>query len=516
MTRTWLRRWGLAGGILGLPSAALAQPQASGIAAYESLLTQGFFVLLLLFLGLVVWEVVENRRSSRSSLDIAKLAAAAAKKQSAAGAPSGSLAQLEAPPTSRPFAPPPPPPPPRQPAASEPLAERASPFAPPPPPPPPPVSEASNPFAVAPPPMDFGGSHSLHAEPTVAFAPSQDAGSSGGWADLLQRVRAGEPEPSAFPVASGPPVTEEESFSAIPPAPASPLASAGDFAGGVATGGLAGSSSEAWEALLKRTTSGESGKAKAPSADVGKISLNSSFALPSEPLASPPAQPSFPPASPGFPSPSGGALGSAPAPAPFGGFGLPANEEPQGGFPAPSSPGAFSLPSSTPTLADPNLGGALGGGFSFPSEPSGEGSPFGGFGGGFSAPPAASGSGGFEAPSFKLPGTAAPADDFSGGRGGFSLPSSGGFALGGSKSLDLGGVGQEAPSSSTLPLSDLFSSKPATGTPAFQLPSGGGSPLDFPPLDSDLPGPGMGRTISLDFAKGGGQQPPPPLPKTEG
>lgn len=466
-----------------LQTAAFAQAKPTGLAAYESLLTTVFFALLVTFAALVVWEVLDSRKASRSSLDIAKLAAAAAKKQSAAGAPSGSLAHLDAPPTSRPFAPPPPPPPPKQPAF-EASTENASPFAAPPR-----EEPANNPFA-APPTEMLGASSPGSLESTVAFSPTGDAGSSGGWADLLQRVRAGEPEAASFESAPTP-STEDESF-VLPSA--SSEASAPSPA----------SSSEAWEALLKRTTTGDSGKApKIPTGD--KISLNSNFQLPGE--AAPPPQ-------------FGGS--------PFGGSGEEAASVPNvfgSGFDEgatfQANPPAFSLPGS-PSPPEPSPLGGMG--FSFPSsDPAPEPAPpFGGFGGGFGSPTGAGGSGGFESPSFKLPGSTPPADDFGAG-GGFQLPSGGGvggggFGGGGANPFDFGGGAafDENPSSSTLPLSDLFS-KPSSSPPAFQLPSGGG-PLDFGAGLDDAAGgnPALGRTISLDFAKGGGQKPPPPLPKTEG
>ncbi len=467
-----------------LQSAAHAQAKPTGLAAYEGLLTTGFFGLLVAFVALVAWEVADNRKASRSSLDIAKLAAAAAKKQSAAGAPSGSLAQLDAPPTSRPFAPPPPPPPPKQPPApaAEAPREQAMPFAAPPA-----REEAPNPFAA--PPSEMIGASAGSLESTVAFAPpGGDAGASGGWADLLQRVRAGEPEAASFEAAP-PPSTEENVFGASSEA-AAPTAA---------------SSSEAWEALLRRTTTGEGPVApKSPSGDVGKISLNSSFQVPGS-AETPPAPSPF--ASPGA-SPFGG--GSSEPAGMFGSF-----DDGSATLPSAGPPGAFSLPSQPPAAAEPP---ALGMGFSF-NEPSAESaSPFGGFGGaGFgTAPPTpgAGGSGGFESPAFRLPGSA-PNEDLGGGGGGFQLPS--GSALGstiGTNPFDFGGGGgvPENPSSSTLPLSDLFGSKPSGQPPSFQLPSGGG--LDFSDAGSDSPG--LGRTISLDFAKGGGQKPPPPLPKTEG
>lgn len=494
---------------LGLQSAALAQAKPTGLAAHESLLTSAFFGLLLTFVALVAWEVADSKKASRSSLDIAKLAAAAAKKQSAAGAPSGSLAHLDAPPTSRPFAPPPPPPPPKQPAFEPSSESSPSPFSPPSR-----EEPANNPFA-APPVEMIGAGTPGSLESTVAFNPGgADAGSSGGWADLLQRVRAGEPEAASFEAAPMP-STEDESFSL--PTNAEP-----------AVGLSPASSSEAWEALLKRTTTGDAPKppgaksSPTPGGDVSKISLNSNFQLPGEAAPMAPATPS------GFGmgggSPFGGPPSGEEAAPPANAFGSSFDD----GSTFPGAPPAFSLPGSTPA-PEPSLGAPIGSmGFSF-SEPAAAepASPFGGFGGGnFGATPPAGGSGGFESPSFKLPGSSAPTDDFGGGgSGGFQLPGGGGMGGGGfggggggNNPFDFGGAAfDDNPSSSTLPLSDLFSSKPSSSSPpAFQLPSGGG-PLDFGGGMDDAGGnPALGRTISLDFGRGGGQKPPPPLPKTEG
>ena len=526
--------WVLLAG-MALQSAAFAQAEPSGLAAYEGLLTKGFVVLLFGLIGLVAWEVADNRKASRSSLDIAKLAAAAAKKQSAAGAPSGSLAQLEPPPSSRPFAPPPPPPPPKQPPASEPSMETSSPFAAPA------REEAANPFA-APPSEMISSPGSL--ESTVAFSPSGgDPGSSGGWADLLQRVRAGEPEAASFGQSSPPPSTEDEgSGQFVVPG------GLGEAMGGPSQAPMSpASSSEAWEALLKRTTSSESGPGPAKVTGGGdKISLNSTFQLPGEASAPPPAPSGFgmsaspfggggseqPPVSnifggggfddggATFPSAGGGSPFSSGAdPSPFGTISEPSPfgtiSEPSP-FSMSSEPSPFSMPSSPPP---PEPAGAGLGGFSFGSSEPAEPSPF------SMAPP-----GGFEPPTFKLPGSPSPVDDFGGGgSGGFQIPSGagamgGGGGFGAANPFDFGGgmgAANENPSSSTLPLSDLFSSKSnAGGPPAFQLPTGGGGTPDFMGggggLDIDSGNPGLGRTISLDFAKGGGQKPPPPLPKTEG
>lgn len=469
------------------------------LAPYEGLLTKGCIGLLIAFVALVAWEVVENKRASRSSLDIAKLAAAAAKKKSSASAPASGA--LDAP-ASRSFAPPPPPPP---------TAKESSP--PPPPPgagaPPPPPPPADNPFA-APPPAAAAGAESQESiggvqpvDSTVAFTPP-DAGSSGGWADLLQRVRAGEPEAASFSDSPTAPSTEGDAGSASPFSASAegPSATVGvsptegqttppptDFASPTPPAGEPSASSEAWEALLKRTTTGGDSPLDAPpTQDSGRISLGSNFSAPSAPeSAAPPAFSSGEPASSTPPSPAfpGGESSDSPAfqlpgqgkspDSGQGGFQLP----PGGGSDAPTS--AFSLPggSEAPTSA-----------FSLPGSAAS------------SEPPAPAGG----PPSFKLPG----GDSDSGG-GGFQLPSSGGNPFDG---------GIDDPSS-TLPLSDMFSSGAGNAPPSFQLPSiggqpgpeaggGGGSPFDF------SGGDGPGRTISLDFSQGAGQIPPPPQPKTEG
>ncbi|MFA5508512.1 MAG: hypothetical protein WC423_24015, partial [Vulcanimicrobiota bacterium] len=70
--------------------AGVAQAQtgvAKTLAPHEGLLTGGAVGLLLIFVGLGAWEYFDQKRESRSSLDIAKLAAAAAKKKSSGGAP---------------------------------------------------------------------------------------------------------------------------------------------------------------------------------------------------------------------------------------------------------------------------------------------------------------------------------------------------------------------------------------------------------------------------------------------
>lgn len=476
---------------------------AKTLSPYEGMMTNLFFVLIALFVGLVIWEVVDQRRASRSSLDIAKLAAAAAKKQSAASAPSGNLAKLDTPPTTRPFAPPPPPPP--------------SKAAPPPPPPPPSGQPAEAPAPAAspfgppsteqqPPAAAMGGMPAggmLGAEPsvdsTVAFTPN-DPGSSGGWADLLQRVRAGEPEAASFQESSPPPSTEDESFAM----PSLESSSSLDPASS------AGSSSEAWEALLKRTTGDAPEGAADPGSESGKIQLNSSFQMPGQSAPPPPPPPAPPAPSMDFSSPFDAPASNAftqsldmePTTAPLNLGG--------GGEPAGNSP--FSLPTGVDdggaTLAAPapnfGFGAASGGGDAGAS-------PF--------SLPDAGGLGGADAPppTFKLPGAGAAASDNQ--TQSFQLPTGGGDA-GGPNPFDFGGGSPPppppGPASQTTPLNDLFGGQggaPAGGgAPSFQLPSGGADFMGGGAFDVDA----SNRTISLDFAKGGGQAPPPPFPKTEG
>ncbi len=450
---------------------AYAQGGDAGfLQANESLLLWGGAGLLGLLLLLIAWEIYDQKSASRSSLDIAKLAAAAAKKHSASAPPSGSLTSLGtlAAASSGGFAPPPPPPP----AAAPPSAGGSGGFSAPPPPPPPSAPPAGGVFS--PPASDVAASR----------ADEGGAGGSGGWADLLQRVRAGEPEAASFQSSSPPPSTEDETFAQPPASPGSgegfspqvggaglqPSASAT----GSPDGGAAGGSSEAWEALLKRTTKTEDSLAGGPGGDPGKISLSSSFSLPGEKSEESGQAPA-----------AFNLGGGPPAPGP-GGSGL----------------GGFSLPGSTPP---PSAGDS--GGFSLPGTSPAGGSPFALPGAGDASMPGAGGGG------FKLPGGLGDSlgATMSSAPGGFdfgSAPPSGG-------PQDLG---------STLPLSDMFGSKPTSDSapPAFQLPGSGGSGVpsafDTSKGTGDSGGgiPGGSRKISLDFASGGGQTPPPPLPKTEG
>ena len=485
---------------------------AKALAPFEGLLLKGLIGLLGFFVALVVWEVVEQKRASRSSLDIAKLAAAAAKKKSSASAPaSGSLTSVEAP-SSRSFAPPPPPPPP---AAAPPPSPSGGQSAPPPPPPP-----AENPFASSGAGAAGASGGVQPADSTVAFTPP-DAGSSGGWADLLQRVRAGEPEAASFGDSSPPPSTEaEQSQGFVPPGGApseTPTAgafqmppssgSSGEFTppSGASLGGGTpppaqnapdgSASSEAWEALLKRTTGGpgDSPFDAPPSQESGRISLGSAFSE-SGPAPSPDPTSKLGAAPPSFSLPDSNQ--PTPEPGESSGFKIPGTA----GSDAPTS--AFQLPGSGGSEAPTSS-------FQLPGS-GGSDSPT----SSFSLPgsqPAASGEG---PPSFKLPGGQENTQPLTGGGGppGFSMPGGGG---GGANPFDNSGFDDP---SSTLPLSDMFGGGQAGPPPSFQLPSmgqqqhgGGGDAGSGFQFDGEA-----GRTISLDFSQGAGQTPPPPHPKTEG
>lgn len=300
--------------------AALAQGGlAETLKKNEQLLLYGLYVLGPLFLILLGWEIAAGRSGAGASLDIDRLAAAAAKKQQSAAAQSfnpGAAAPPPPPPPPRPSAAPPPPPPPPPPSGmpgmppaaagggmdddnpfrrlSQLAAENereaspvpgARPGAPPPPPPPPPAAAPGAPAAGA----GAGGG---------------EGAAGGGWADLLQRVRAGEPEAASFGDADAPPPsTEEEApgpFAAPqaapppppplpPPTPASPPPPPA-FATPAPPPPTAGgsSSSEAWEALLKKTAGDDLAKPKKPG-DAQRISLGeSSGGTPSGGAGAPP------------------------------------------------------------------------------------------------------------------------------------------------------------------------------------------------------------------------------------
>lgn len=468
---------------------------AKTLAPHEGMLTGGAVGLLLVFVGLIAWEVFDQKRESRSSLDIAKLAAAAAKKKSSASAPpSGSLSAVGA--GGKSFAPPPPPPPP-PPPASNPAPAASSAAAPPPPPPT--AGAGQNPFsqqstpAASPSGMD-------NADSTVAFSPP-DAGSSGGWADLLQRVRAGEPEAANFGETPAP-STEGDNAAAPPPplsfgdsAPPPPPAAA---SGGTEPSGLispppaeSAASSEAWEALLKRTTGGGD-MDRPPTKESDRIQLGGNpqaFSVPDSDSSGPPQAP------PSFSLSSSEEQPKAPGPS---GFQLPGS----GGVEPPSS--GFKLPDSSPSAPAASSGFQLpGSGGASDSAPSS--SPF-SLPGASAEPPKPPAGG---PPSFKLPGSEPS-----------GAPSPGGFQLPGQSEPNpfAGGFGGGIDDpSSTLPLSDMFSNSGGS-PPSFQMPSSGGqaqqqgsSPFEFPSGDDP-----HGRTISLDFSQGVGQTPPPPNPKTEG
>ncbi|MCA9775357.1 MAG: hypothetical protein KC800_01515 [Candidatus Eremiobacteraeota bacterium] len=491
-----------------LAGAAQAQGLAKSLAPHEGMLTGGAVGLLLVFVGLIAWEVIDQKRESRSSLDIAKLAAAAAKKKSSTSAPpSGSLSGVGA--GGKSFAPPPPPPPPPPPSsAPAPAAQSAS------APPPPPASGQQNPFAQSAPAAPPSGID--NADSTVAFSPP-DAGSSGGWADLLQRVRAGEPEAANFGETPAPSTEEgtapppgfgesapaafgESAPSAFgqsgPPAFGDPSPSTSP--GGTEPSGLispppaeSAASSEAWEALLKRTTGGGE-MDRPPTKESDRIQLGGnpqSFSVPdSGSSGPPPAPPSFSLNSqeePKAPAPSSFQLPGSAATEPPSGFKLPGTDAPS----APAAGSGFKLPGS----GGPDSGA-----------PAASSSPFSLPGASAEPPKPPAG-----APSFKLPGSEPS-----------GAPSSGGFQLPGQSEPNpfAGGFGGGIDDpSSTLPLSDMFSNA-GSSPPSFQMPSSGGqaqqqgsSPFEFPSGDDP-----HGRTISLDFSQGIGQTPPPPNPKTEG
>lgn len=455
--------------MMAIQTCAHAQTASGGLGTNESLLTKIFGGLLILFLALIAWEVVERKLESRSSLDIAKLAAAAAKKHSGSAPPSGSLSTVAPTPFARPTAPPPPPPPPMLPTVPSPEPESI-----------PSSGPSSQGFAsvssgLPPAPMGapaFGASFTPaidSATSHLSSVPANDSGSSGGWADLLQRVRAGEPEsaPTTSPIAPSP---------TAPATPASPTTFA-------ASPSPSSSSSEAWEALLKRTTSTEAPPAHPDkSGSLDKISLQSNLQFPDSPSIAPP-----PPAAQG-PSPIHLGVPISPPEQP-----LPLSLNTDSPFsnigigspgPVPTQALDFTFPSPAPVESN----------FSFPgggldSNPS-------------SFPPLADHP--FQAPQvsgFQLPSTS-PATP---GPGSPTPPASFGMPL-------------DSSPSSTLPLSDLFASKPSSTPQPFRLPGAGAEPKGFQgfPQGPEHDPASLGRTISLDFGKSPGQKPPPPLPRTEG
>lgn len=395
--------------LIAIESSAYAQGLSERLVASEPVLVKALvgLVAMLVFLG--AWELYSNRQESRSSLDIAKLAAAAAKRHSSSTSPSGSYGSISQPVQPSPFAPPPPPPPP-PPAPSAPLS----------------APEAVKAPAPA---LDLGFVPPPQAAPKQAFSPSgsADAGSSGGWADLLQRVRAEDsiPEPSSLSTAP----TSHAPVSFSPPESSALSTNASSEAIAASAPVQASSSSEAWEALLKRTTGSNIGIDSADKSGASdKISLGSNF------------QPPDPTKTPAFGTDSN--TGSE-------AFLPPAQLEDK------SYPGGLASSSSQ----------TIGVFHDSMSQPQPALSPF---------------AGGVN----------------------FASPS------------NLPPLGESSPSS-TLPLSDLFAAKSNPPASPFQLPGIAGtqpSHLSSP----DAGPPNLGRTISLDFLTGGGQAPPPPLPKTEG
>lgn len=546
-------RWRICGflmSVLWLASPVLAEGGVVGelkksLSPHESLLIKLFFGLLFFLVGLVVWEFFARRESSHSSLDIAKLAAAAAKKKTSAKAPvSSSLSGIEEKPTGRSFAPPPPPPPQKLPssAPSVPSGNVSG-----------EKSPADNPFA---PPAPKQTATSASSEQTVSFSPSSDSGGSGDWSDLLDRVRAGEPEAGGFNHQTPPPSTEQENSPVFggptsPPAASSgfsfPAAEATPF-GGQASSAPAvpdsSSSSEAWEALLKKTThSGD--EMPSPSSGVAGVGLTSSQAPFVNELAS-----TEPPAlsqdSPFSLSPSTDiqipetSSGESTSP-----FSFPQDSqgtEPSPNFQFPASPGVtdeatpFSLPqagstgSTSPSFEQsPNdtapsfslpVAGAeadMSSPLPVPESPATS----------FQLPSSSSGSVNSSAGTLPLPdmfsGSSEPSQDVASSEGmSGTIPLTDMFS--GSPETTNPFSSGDAAQSSTVPLGDMFSGSGESSTGvSFQLPSTGQGATPSAPTPFDFPGaanhsfdPEAGRTISLDFSQGLGQMPPPPQPKTEG
>lgn len=214
--------------------ALAADEAANGLTPHLGTLWTALYVLGGLLVALILWEVLDRPRAVRLDAGFSQPAAVDNDYIDPTKMKFSEPARPAAPPS---FSPPPPPSP--EPRAAGP-SEGASRVAPAPPPPPAAASaDDDNPFRRL---SKLGNEDSplaaprssappLPVSPPVASAPAADSGgSSGGWADLLQRVRAGEPSSedsgkmSARPVT--PPSTEDEGSS---------------------------SSSAAWESLLKKS-----------------------------------------------------------------------------------------------------------------------------------------------------------------------------------------------------------------------------------------------------------------------
>lgn len=222
--------------LLSLRAARAEEGATNSLTPHLDTLWLGLYVLLGALVALIAWEVID-RMPRRVKID------------AAAAIPEPSNDYID--PTKMKFAEP----------AARPAAPAPASFSPPPPPEPmgrppaapPPSSDDDNPFrklsklggeddsplAPARPPVPRSEPASIPVPaaptPSPASSSSPDSGaSSGGWADLLQRVRAGEPGSGSASEDSGsmqsrgamPPMTEEEAPS---------------------------SSTTAWESLLKKS-----------------------------------------------------------------------------------------------------------------------------------------------------------------------------------------------------------------------------------------------------------------------
>lgn len=168
-------------GVLILTNAAWAAPPEALVANKSTLFVS--FALLSVLLGVLGWKEYQEIKARSGDLAIDRLAAAAAQRKARVNTDSFALVNDEAGinPARAAAAPdptfPPPPPPPPGPGMA--------------PPPPPPVRSS-----VPPPPPLPEGPAPTRAVPTfpVSDAEEKPGNTSGGWADMLQRVRATEGE----------------------------------------------------------------------------------------------------------------------------------------------------------------------------------------------------------------------------------------------------------------------------------------------------------------------------------
>lgn len=217
------------------PVALAADEAANSMTEHLGTLWTALYVLGGLLLALIVWEVLDRPRAVRLDAGFSQPQEPDNDYIDPTKIKFSEPARPATPPS---FSPPPPPAPePRAAAPSEGASRVAS---PPPPPPPAAAADDDNPFRRL---SKLGNEDSplaaprstapplpVSAPPVSAAPPADSGGSSGGWADLLQRVRAGEPSSedsgkmAARPVT--PPSTEDDASS---------------------------SSSAAWESLLKKS-----------------------------------------------------------------------------------------------------------------------------------------------------------------------------------------------------------------------------------------------------------------------